>query len=260
MFDAGSTHSFDEGIVTRPFFNVDAGEAQSLPINYPGSEAGALTISSTAKMLGTDVYIMRPWRSSGIARVNFIAGYQFSRFDESISISSDSTNLDGRNNIPIGTQLEVTDSFRTKNVFHGGLLGLSSDIDGGDYTISFLAKVGIGGVDHTVITSGSSIITDPGGGTNSLDGLMVRDSNRGEFTRNRFTAIPEFSVRYTKHLNDALDFSLGYSIIYWGHAVQPGNQINTNVDMTNTTGQPTMPFEIDHYWAQSLNMGVTFRY
>ena len=34
MFDAGSTHSFDEGIVTRPFFNVDAGEAQSLPINY----------------------------------------------------------------------------------------------------------------------------------------------------------------------------------------------------------------------------------
>ena len=184
-----------------------------------------------------------------------------SRFDESISISSDSTNLDGRNNIPIGTQLEVTDSFRTKNVFHGGLLGLSSDIDGGDYTISFLAKVGIGGVDHTVTTSGSSIITDPGGGTNSLDGLMpVRDSNRGEFTRNRFTAIPEFSVRYTKHLNDALDFSLGYSIIYWGHAVQPGNQINTNVDMTNTTGQPTMPFEIDHYWAQSLNMGVTFRY
>ena len=260
MFDAGSTHSFDEGIVTRPFFNVDAGEAQSLPINYPGSEAGALTISSAAKMLGTDVYIMRPWRSSGIARVNFIAGYQFSRFDESISISSDSTNLDGRNNIPIGTQLEVTDSFRTKNVFHGGLLGLSSDIDGGDYTISFLAKVGIGGVDHTVITSGSSIITDPGGGTNSLDGLMVRDSNRGEFTRNQFTTIPEFSVRYTKHLNDALDFSLGYSIIYWGHAVQPGNQINTNVDITNTTGQPTMPFEIDHYWAQSLNMGVTFRY
>ena len=36
MFDAGSTHSFDEGIVTRPFFNVDAGVAQSLPINCPG--------------------------------------------------------------------------------------------------------------------------------------------------------------------------------------------------------------------------------
>ncbi len=260
MFDAGTTHTFDQGIVTRPFFNVDEGENQSLIVNYPSSESGALSISSTAKMIGTDVYVMRPWRSSGIARVNFIAGYQFSRFDESIAIMSDSTNLDGRNSIPIGTQLEVTDTFRTKNVFHGGLLGLSSDISGGDYTVSFLAKVGLGGVNHTVVTNGFSIITDPGGGTNSLEGLMVRDSNRGEFSRSRFTAIPELSVRYTKHLNDALDFSLGYSVVYWGHAVQPGNQIDTNVDLTNTTGQPTMPFTIDHYWAQSLNMGLTFRY
>ena len=260
MFDAGSTHTFDEGIVSRPFFNVDAGENQSLPVNFPGSEAGSLTVSSTAKMLGTDVYVMRPWRSSGIARINFIAGYQFSRFDESLMIRSDSTNLDGRNSIPVGTQLEVTDSFRTKNIFHGGLLGVSSDINGGDYTVSFLAKVGLGGVNHTIVTSGSSIITDPGGGTNTLEGLLVRNSNQGEFTSNRFTAIPEFSVRYTKHLNDSLDFSLGYSVVYWGHAVQPGNQVDINVDMTNTTGQPAMPFTIDHYWAQSLNMGLTFRF
>ena len=260
MFDAGSSHTFDQGIVARPFFNVDAGENQSLPVNFDGSEAGSLTISSTANMIGTDVYVMRPWRSSGITRVNFITGYQFSRFDESLSINNDSTNQDGRNSIPIGTQLEVTDSFRTKNIFHGGLLGLSSDIDGGDYTISLLAKVGLGGVNQTIITNGASVITDPGGGTNTLEGLLVRDSNRGEFTRSRFTAIPEFSVRYTKHLNDTLDFSLGYSVIYWGHAVQPGNQIDTNVDMTNTSGQPTMPFTIDHYWAQSLNMGLTFRY
>ena len=260
MFDAGSSQIFDQGIVARPFFNVDAGENQSLPVNFDGSEAGSLTISSTANMIGTDVYVMRPWRSSGITRVNFITGYQFSRFDESLSISNDSTNQDGRNSIPIGTQLEVPDSFRTKNVFHGGLLGLSSDIDGGDYTISLLAKVGLGGVNQTIITNGASVITDPSGGTNTLEGLLVRDSNRGEFTRSRFTAIPEFSVRYTKHLNDTLDFSLGYSVIYWGHAVQPGNQIDTNVDMTNTSGQPTMPFTIDHYWAQSLNMGLTFRY
>ena len=260
MFDAGSTHTFNEGVVSRPFFNVDAGENQSLPINFPGSEAGSLTVSSAAKMLGTDVYVMRPWRSSGIARINFIAGYQFSRFDESLMLRSDSTNLDGRNSIPVGTQLEVTDSFRTRNIFHGGLIGLSSDINGGDYTVSFLAKVGLGSVNHSIVTSGSSVITDPGGGTNTLEGLLVRNSNQGEFSSNRFTAIPEFSVRYTKHLNDSLDFSLGYSVIYWGHAVQPGNQVDINVDMTNTTGQPIMPFAIDHYWAQSLNMGLTFRY
>ena len=260
LSDAGSRLTFNGDIVTRPFFNVDASEQQSLPVNYPGSESGMLTIDSATEMLGTDVYVMRPWRESGTARVNFLAGYQFSRFSESISIHSISTNLDGRNGIPIGTQLEVRDAFRTSNEFHGWLVGLTSEIDGGNYTFSFLAKVGIGGVTHRISTSGSTTITDPGGGTSTTNGLLVAASNQGTFEQSRFTTIPEFSARYTRHLNDALDFSVGYSLLYWGHAVQPGNQIDLNVDSTGSSGQPTMPFKIDHYWAQSLSMGITLRY
>ncbi|MEC7564734.1 MAG: BBP7 family outer membrane beta-barrel protein [Planctomycetota bacterium] len=260
LSDAGSRLTFNNDIVTRPFFNVDASEQQSLPVNYPGSESGTLTLDSATEMLGTDVYVLRPWRESGTARVNFLAGYQFSRFNESISIHSLSSNLDGRNGIPIGTQLEVRDTFRTRNEFHGGLIGLASEIDGGTYTLSLLAKVGIGGVNHRITASGATTITDPSGGTSTSDGLLVTQSNQGTVERNRFTMIPEFSARYTHHINATLDFSVGYSLIYWAHAVQPGNQIDLNVDMTNTTGQPAMPFTIDHYWAQSLNMGITVRY
>jgi len=260
LADAGSRLTFTDAIVTRPFFNVDASEQQSLPVNYPSSESGILTLDSASEMFGSDVYIMRPWRSTGRARINFLTGYQFSRFSESISIHSISTNLDGRNGIPIGTQLEVRDAFRTSNEFHGWLVGLTSEIDGGNYTLSFLAKVGIGGVTHRISTSGSTTITDPGGGTSTTDGLLVAASNQGTFEQSQFTTIPEFSARYTRHLNDALDFSVGYSLLYWGHAVQPGNQIDLNVDSTGNSGQPTMPFKIDHYWAQSLSMGITLRY
>jgi hypothetical protein len=260
LTDAGARLTFTDAIVTRPFFNVDAGEQQSLPVNYPSSESGILTVDSASEMFGSDVYIMRPWKSTGTARINFLTGYQFSRFSESISIHSISTNLDGRNGIPIGTQLEVRDAFRTSNEFHGWLVGLTTEIDGGNYTLSFLAKVGIGGVTHRISTSGSTTITDPGGGTSITDGLLVAASNQGTFEQSRFTTIPEFSARYTRHLNDALDFSVGYSLIYWGHAVQPGNQIDLNVDSTGNSGQPAMPFKIDHYWAQSLSMGITLRY
>ena len=260
LADAGSRLTFTDAIVTRPFFNVDAGEQQSLPVNYPSSESGILTLDSASEMFGSDVYIMRPWKSTGRARINFMTGYQFSRFSESISIHSISTNLDGRNGIPIGTQLEVRDAFRTSNEFHGWLVGLTSEIDGGNYTLSFLAKVGIGGVTHRISTTGSTTITDPSGGTSTTDGLLVAASNQGTFEQSRFTTIPEFSARYTHHLNDALDFSVGYSLLYWGHAVQPGNQIDLNVDSTGNSGQPTMPFTIDHYWTQSLSMGITLRY
>jgi len=260
LADAGSRLTFTDAIVTRPFFNIDAGEQQSLPVNYPSSESGTLTLDSASEMFGTDVYIMRPWRSTGRARINFLTGYQFSRFSESISIHSLSTNLDGRNGIPIGTQLEVRDVFRTTNEFHGWLVGLTSEIDGGNYTVSFLAKVGIGGVTHRISTTGITTITDPSGGTSTTDGLLVAASNEGTFEQSRFTAVPEFSVRYTHHLNNALDFSVGYSLLYWGHAVQPGNQIDLNVDTTGSSGQPAMPFKVDHYWAQSLSMGITLRY
>lgn len=260
LTDAGSRLTFTDAIVTRPFFNIDAAEQQSLPVNYPSSESGILTIESASEMFGSDVYVMRPWRSTSNARINFLTGYQFSRFSESITIHSLSTNLDGRNGIPIGTQLDVRDAFRTSNEFHGWLVGLTSEFDGGNYTLSFLAKVGIGGVTHRISTSGSTTITDPGGGTSTTDGLLVAASNQGTFEQSRFTSIPEFSARYTHHLNDALDFSVGYSLIYWGHAVQPGNQIDLNVDSTGSSGQPAMPFKIDHYWAQSLSMGITLRY
>jgi hypothetical protein len=260
LADAGSRLTFTDAIVTRPFFNVDAGEQQSLPVNYPSSESGILTIDSASEMFGSDVYMMRPWKSTGTARINFMTGYQFSRFSESTSIHSISTNLDGRNGIPVGTQLEVRDAFRTSNEFHGWLVGLTSEIDGGNYTLSFLAKVGIGGVTHRISTTGSTTITDPSGGTSNTNGLLVATSNQGTFEQSRFTTIPEFSARYTRHLNDALDFSVGYSLLYWGHAVQPGNQIDLNVDSTGNSGQPAMPFKIDHYWAQSLSMGITLRY
>ena len=246
-------------IVARPFFNADAGEQQSLPVNFPGSELGSLSVLATSNVLGLDVYIRRPWRQSGNATIDFLWGYQMSRIDESLVISSSSVNQDGRNGIPVGTRLDLFDSFETRNEFHGGMLGLLAEIEGGCWSFNMLAKVGLGNMDQKVIISGETVITDPSGGTVTQAGLLAASSNEGIGERDKFAAVPEFELRYNYHLNEAVEVSVGHSCIYWSRAVQPGNQIDLNVDVVNGTA-PILSIDSDTYWIHALSMGVSWRF
>lgn len=246
-------------IVARPFFHVDAGEQQSLPVNFPGSELGSLSVLATSDVLGLDVYIRRPWRQSGNATIDFLWGYQMSRIDESLVISSSSVNQDGRNGIPVGTRLDVLDSFKTRNEFHGGMLGLLAEIEGGCWSFNMLAKVGLGNMEQKVIISGQTVITDPGGGTITQAGLLAASSNQGTGERNTFAAVPEFELRYNYHLNEAVEVSVGYSCIYWSRAVQPGNQLDLNVDVVNGTA-PVLSIDSDKYWIHALAMGISWQF
>jgi hypothetical protein len=246
-------------IIARPFFNVDAGEQQSLPVNFPGSELGSLSVLSSSDILGLDVYIRRPWRQSGNATVDFLWGYQMSRIDESLVISSSSLNQDGRNGIPVGTRLDLLDSFETRNEFHGGMLGLLAEIEGGCWSLNMLAKVGLGNMNQKVLISGETVITDPGGGVITQAGLLAADSNQGIGERDSFAAVPEFELRYNYHLNPAVEVSIGYSCIYWSRAVQPGNQLDLNVDMANGTA-PILSIDSDKYWMHALSMGVSWQF
>lgn len=253
--------SFDDAssILARPFFDTVLGSQQSLSVSYPGSDSGSVSVDSTTRLIGTDVYFRRPWRDHGSAVVDLVYGYQFSRMDQGLAINSTTTNLDGRNGISIGTQLDVHDSVQTKNEFHGGMLGIMSNIEGGCWTFSILAKVGLGNTRQTAILDGQSVITDPGGGTSTAAGLLVQDSNAGVFERDQFTAVPEFDLRYTRHINDCVDFNVGYTFIYWSKMIQAGEQLNLNIDPAGGT-QPPMNMTSDHFWLHSLNLGMTWRF
>ena len=265
FFSLGSVHNqfqfpaSTDTIVARPFFNVDAGEQQSLPINFPGSELGSLSILATSDVLGLDVYIRRPWRQSGNATVDFLWGYQMSRIDESLTISSSSVNQDGRNGIPVGTQLDLFDTFRTRNEFHGGMLGLLAEIEGGRWSLNMLAKVGLGNMNQKVLISGQTVITDPSGGSSSQPGLLAAASNSGTDQSDTFAVVPEFELRYNYHINETVEVSVGYSCIYWSRAVQPGNQLDLNVDLAGGTA-PILSIDTDKYWVHGLGLGVSWKY
>ena len=153
----------------------------------------------------------------------------------------------------------MLDQFDTRNVFHGGLLGLISEAEGTCWSLTLLAKVGLGSSQETVRVDGTTVITDISGGSNTISGgLLTKDSNMGTHTQDEFTVVPEFNVRYIQHITECVDISLGYTYIYWSKVVQPGDQIDLNIDTRAGASQPAMNMVSDDYWMQSLDFGITW--
>ncbi|MFP6620161.1 MAG: BBP7 family outer membrane beta-barrel protein [Pirellulaceae bacterium] len=255
LSDSSSSHVFDattHSILARPFFNVVSGEQDALIVLFPGTDTGSIQVTSGASLSGGDIYLRQSWCQIGFACVDLITGYQFTQIDEQLHIQSTSTNQSVQS-------LEVLDQFDTRNVFHCGLLGLISETEGTCWSLTLLAKVGLGSTQETVRVDGTTVITDLSGGTNTISGgLLAKDSNIGTHTQDEFTVVPELNVRYTQHITECVDVSLGYTYIYWSKVVQPGDQIDMNIDTTPGATLPAMNMVSDDYWMQSLDFGITW--
>src|SRR6185369_2172801 len=134
----------------------------------------------------------------GCSSVDFLAGYQFTRLDDSIVIDSTSTSAGGV--VPAGTLVNVRDSFRTQNEFHGGSLGLIGRSYRGVVTLEALGKLGLGNMRQAVITNGSNTIN---GQTNPPSGLLAQPTNIGSFQHNHFAFIPELNVNLIYNVNQS---------------------------------------------------------
>ena len=254
LSDTSTNHFFDQtthDILARPFFHVINAEEDALPINFPAVDTGSIQVTSGASLIGSDFYLRQSWCQLGNACVDLITGYQFTRIDEKLHIETTSTNQAVQS-------IEVVDQFDTRNVFHGGLLGLISEVDGSCWSLSMLAKVGLGNTHETVHVNGTTLITDLSGSTIPFsNGLLAQPSNIGVHTANEFTVVPELNIRYTRHLTDCIDLAIGYTGIYWSEVAQPGNQVNLNIDPNGGT-QPLLNMVSDDYWLQSLDFGITW--
>lgn len=255
LSDSSSSHVFDgttHSILARPFFNVVNDEQDALVVQFPGSDTGSIQVTSGASLSGGDIYLRQSWCQIGSACVDLITGYQFTQIDEQLHIQSTSTNQSVQS-------IEVLDQFDTRNVFHGGLLGLISETEGTCWSLTLLAKVGLGNSQETVRVDGTTVITDISGGSNTISGgLLTKDSNIGSHTQDEFTVVPELNVRYIQHITECVDISLGYTYIYWSKVVQPGDQIDLNIDTRAGVSQPAVNMVSDDYWMQSLDFGITW--
>ena len=256
-FSAAGDGSAGSTLIARPFFNSDPGvmAQDSELINEPGVRSGSINIDSASDVLGGDVLVRYMLQCCGDSRLDFVTGYQFSTYDESLAFNTTSTIT--------ATNLtrNVSERFDARNEFHGGLLGLRAQWAGGGWTCNVLGKVGLGNVDQMVTIAGTTRNIDAGGNVTTVNGgLLTQDSNIGVFNTSEFAVVPEVNVDLAYQVSCNMRVVFGYSMIYWSEAVQPGRQIDLTVDPTQGTARPAFAFDSTDYWVQGLNFGLQWDY
>ena len=176
---------------------------------------------------------------------------------------------------PPGTRLGFEDVFAVKNTYNGGELGLLGEYDAGPITFSALGKLGLGNMHQVLTIAGSNTVAYPGV-TNPptlSGGLLAMPSNIGTYTSDKFCLVPEADLKMIYHLTRRLDFSLGYSLIYWNNVALAGDQIDTSMNGTPTVNasqllggtlagpaNPAMNGIRDTgFWVQGITFGLTLK-
>ena len=130
-------------------------------------------------------------------------------------------------------------------------------------------RVGIGNVHQTVLIDGSTSITENNITTDHNAGFLTQRTNIGTYQRDRFTMVPELGITLGYQMTRRLRGTIGYSLIYWGNVVRPGDQVdldvNTNLlppEVNPFTGplRPQFQFQQTDYWVQGLSYGLEFRW
>jgi len=264
-----SATSADNPILARPFYDVWNGQENSQLVAYPNLRSGNIDVNTQSDILGGDVYLRRLLKQCGESRIDLIAGYQFSRLDEGLTIANSSTFLVTSGNIPIGTTVDMLDQFDVSNEFHGAQIGLLTESRHGYWTFRLLTKLGLGNMRQTVRVSGSTTTTEPGDPADvDSGGLLSQDSNIGERILNDFAVVPELGLQATYKVNHHLDIGVGYSLIYWSSMTSISDAIDRSINLTQRDGGPLMGdarpnvslTDSGDFWLQGLNVSLGWHF
>jgi hypothetical protein len=270
-------------LLYRPFINATPGTPTPIGVEsveivasagVPGQAptAGGFAATHTSNFLGGEANV----RSNLLCNENYfldgVVGFRYVRLNESLDLVENPTSL-----VPIGpvaalTTINISDQFRTTNQFYGGQLGLIGEARFGKWSVDVNGKVGLGSTVQTVNLAGATVVTNPSLPPVTFPvGFLVTDTNRGNFTRNTFSVVPEVGVSLGYQVTDHLRLFAGYDFLYWSNVVRPGNEIDRNVNLFHTAvvGLPPMPmgparpafaFNGSDFWAQGFHCGLEFRY
>lgn len=280
-------------ILARPFYNTLIDQEASQLVAFPSLVSGSINVENKNQVTNAEVFLRQQigvWPTSAplvcladtlamkflslfsmpgtqvvsiqefntqpgtpMTRVDFLAGYQYSRIDDSLTISNFLTSLDPSYLGQIGTTLDAFDRFDVRNDFHGGTIGLKSVTSQGRWSLSMLGKVGLGNMREIATVDGQTIITLPSGPSATfVGGLLTQESNIGVYSQDRFAVVPEARIMVHYDLTCNVNVGIGYDFMYWNRVALSGDQIDTNVDVSQTHADPTFVFNERDFFVHSM--------
>jgi hypothetical protein len=237
----------DDQFFARPFFNTN--QTNALVVHNAGAAIGNLNLVTDSEFMTADAFLRCLVMRTGYSRLDFLFGYQFGRLDESLLINSVT--------LPPTPFLAVTDSFVTRNEFHGGQFGIQGQYLWGIIGLELMARFGFGNMHQEATLEGNS------SGTSPNSGLLVQQSqNEGTYQRDVFSYMHDTGLRLVYFPTERVKLSLGYSMLFFSDVARPGDQIATNVDGSpfGLDSVPPFKFESTHFFAHGLNLGLECRF
>lgn len=229
---------------------------------------GDVLVASSLQRGGADLSgLYCVWRQPGF-EFSLLTGIRYEDLEEGMRILQQSFNLATR------TNTTLDDEFKTRNQFFGGQLGMRVLWQYDVWVIAATTKVAVGGTHQVVDIQGDSsqfgVKAAPAG--SFPGGLFAQPSNIGRTAANSVVAIPSLEMRLGYQVTPRLRVFAGYEILYWNQVVRPGNQIDRNINVSQSsvlgttqgalTG-PALPaalFNRSGFWAQDVNFGLELRF
>ncbi len=264
-----SADSSTQPVMGRPFYNILGGAEDAVLVSSPGLLTGTLNVTTSSSLLGGEAYIRSAVLSGRGYNLDLLGGYHFARLDDEVRIHSNSVVQNVAVGAPVGTVIDVLDSFDAKNEFHGGEFGLVGELRQGRWTFTGLTKLSVGNMQQTVRIDGRQTNTIPAGAPSTTQGgVLALPTNIGTYTRDETAWIPELSLNAAYEVRSWMRLNIGYSAIWFSDVAFSGDQIDRVVNPSQFTGGlligPARPALTDirstEYWMHGLNLGATITF
>ncbi|MDA1055050.1 MAG: BBP7 family outer membrane beta-barrel protein [Planctomycetota bacterium] len=230
---------------------------------------GTIGVQASTDVFGGDAMYKTLLDEGCDYRFDLLAGYQYSKIDDDLVVSTTST-------FPFATN----DVFDVSNQFNAATLGLSGDFNHGPVTFQLMGKLGIGNMRQTVGITGNHVSPGavPGdGGFFAQPPNGGQPFNIGEHSRDVFTFSPEANAKMIWCLKDNFSISVGYTFIYWNRVAMAGDQIDRRtLDSTGSVNSsvifdgpfagssananPRFVFRDADFFVHTIDIGGMFKY
>lgn len=237
-YDSGLSNGFNNGNpfpIVRAFY--DPGLVNGVPLGiqlsgvaYPNQYVGRITVDTDDYFQSAGVWLRRNLRASEWStnnqevnwtnscartfRLDAIAGYRFARLIDSVDERDDEMSIN-RASADYLTEYTYIDSYHAVNTFNGADLGLNAVCTFGRWSVDVVTKAAIGFNNQYVRLYGLEQVdaSNTGGGIQASSGTQ-------EYSRDRFSAIPELTVTGGYQVTDHVKITVGYDLLYWSAVVR----------------------------------------
>jgi len=255
-----------------PFFNASTGLEDSTGLAIPGLYQGTATLKLSNRMQGAELNALMSIPYSCSTSFGLLAGFRWWNFDEHLTFATDSPFIPP-NPLDVFT---TVDKFHAENNFYGGQIGAKFDYNCDSFFLNVKAKVALGALYQKAEIDGEFVTNDFNGfGTTQTfaGGYFALPSNIGQHTKTRFSVLPEVNVNLGYAVTEHLRLQVGYSFLYVSNVLWAGNQIDRNINPTQSSainntptpvlvGQasPSASLKSESLWVQGLNVGFEFKF